>query len=105
MVGLVSLRSGLGELEIDTFGLVPSYVGRGLGRPFLVLVTQLAWRECADAHRVWLQTSSHDDCRALGNYERHGFSVCRTLLPEHGCAGMSQLAVSRRQEAAPTLGS
>lgn len=82
-VGLVSLRFGTDEVEIDTFGLVPSHVGRGLGGPFLQLATEIAWEGCSGARRVWLQTSSHDDPRALGNYRTHGFRVYKTVVPDH----------------------
>lgn len=83
-VGLVSLRFTPDEVEIDTFGLVPTHVGRGLGGEFLTLATALAWRECPQAHRVWLHTSSHDRPRALANYERHGFRLYRTVFPNQG---------------------
>lgn len=52
-VGLVSLRFGPDEVEIDAFGLVPKHVGCGLGGPFLTLATELAWCECPQARRVW----------------------------------------------------
>lgn len=81
-VGLVSLRFASDEVEIDTFGLVPAHVGRGLGGEFLALATGLAWRECPQAHRVWLHTSSEDHPRALATYERHGFRLYRTVLPQ-----------------------
>ena len=83
-VGLVSLRFAPDEVEIDTFGLVPAHVGRGLGGEFLTLATALAWRECPQARRVWLHTSSHDHPHALVNYERHGFRLYRTVLPNQG---------------------
>lgn len=82
-VGLVSLRFGVDEVEIDTFGLVPAHVGRRLGGAFLVLATELAWRESPQARRVWLHTSSQDHPCALANYERHGFHLYNTELPDH----------------------
>lgn len=81
-VGLVSLRFGADEIEIDTFGLVPARVGSRLGGAFLILATELAWREWPQARRVWLHTSSQDHPRALGNYERHGFRLYNTKFPE-----------------------
>lgn len=80
-VGLVSLRFGVDEVEIDTFGLVPAHVGRRLGGAFLILATEVAWRESPQARRVWLHTSSQDHPRALANYERHGFRLYKTELP------------------------
>ncbi|MGH3359376.1 MAG: GNAT family N-acetyltransferase [Nocardioidaceae bacterium] len=56
-IGLASLRFDHNEVELDTFGLVPRHVGKGLDRTFLTIVVDLAWREAPDAERIWLHTS------------------------------------------------
>ncbi len=61
-----------GEVEIDTFGLLPSYVGRGIGGHFLTLGVRLAWAVTGTS-RIWLHTSSLDHPHALPNYEARGF--------------------------------
>lgn len=73
-VGLLSLDvpSG-GDVEIDTFGLLPDYVGRGLGGHFLTLSAQLAWDLASPGSRVWLHTSDRDHPAALPNYQQRGF--------------------------------
>jgi GNAT superfamily N-acetyltransferase len=70
-----------GEVEIVVFGLVPEFVGKGLGAHLLTLATELAWNaEPLDApvRRVWLHTSSRDHPNARPNYERRGFRPFRT---------------------------
>jgi RimJ/RimL family protein N-acetyltransferase len=42
-LGEFQLQGG-GSLEITTFGLVPEYVGQGIGGNALTLVLQQAWR-------------------------------------------------------------
>lgn len=73
-VGLLSLDVPPGgDVELDTFGLLPDYVGRGLGGHFLTLGTRLAWDAAAPGFRVWLHTSDRDHPAALQNYRRRGF--------------------------------
>jgi GNAT superfamily N-acetyltransferase len=62
-----------GAVEIAYFGLMPSAVGRGLGKFMLTAAVQKAWER--GATRVWLHTSSLDHPSALPNYLGRGFSV------------------------------
>jgi GNAT superfamily N-acetyltransferase len=72
--GLLSLDLPPGrEVEIDTFGLVPDYIGQGIGGHFLTVGVRLAWTVVPLVSRVWLHTSSQDHANALPNYERRGF--------------------------------
>jgi GNAT superfamily N-acetyltransferase len=68
-----------GDVGIVFFGLVPEFVGQGLGGDFLTRATELAWRltspNGSPARRVWLQTSSRDHPSALPNYEARGFRI------------------------------
>lgn len=73
-VGLLSLDFGPdGDVEIDTFGLLPEYVGRGLGGRFLTLGVRLAWTLDADVKRLHLSTTTNDHPHAIVNYKRRGF--------------------------------
>jgi GNAT superfamily N-acetyltransferase len=65
-----------GSIEIAYFGLIPEFVGRGLGRHLLSVATTRAWE--AGANRVWLHTSSLDHPAALGNYLSRGFEIVRS---------------------------
>lgn len=62
-----------GEVEIAYFGLIPDYVGRGLGPRLLGWALERAWSY--GPRRVWLHTCSLDHPRALAVYRRAGFEV------------------------------
>lgn len=66
------------EVEIETFGLVPEFVGRGLGGYALTLGIQRAWDLTPPVRRTWLHTSSLDHPHALPNYRRRGLRPFRT---------------------------
>lgn len=73
-----------GEAEIVTFGLLPEFVGKGLGGFALTLGVQQAWALAPSVSRVWLHTSTVDHPRALPNYHRHGFRTFKTEQGERG---------------------
>ena len=61
------------EVEIAYFGLMPGYIGRGLGAAFLGWALRRAWSY--RPRRVWLHTCSLDHPIALSVYRRAGFEV------------------------------
>lgn len=65
-----------GEIELKQFGLVPEFIGRGLGRHFLHWVVGRAF--CHAARRFWLHTCTADHPGALPNYLKAGFVVYKT---------------------------
>jgi GNAT superfamily N-acetyltransferase len=79
VAGLVELDSNPeGEVGIVVFGLVPEFIGVGLGGWFLTLATRLAWTVMADpVERVVVQTSSDDHPHALPNYRARGFRIAK----------------------------
>jgi ribosomal protein S18 acetylase RimI-like enzyme len=82
--GLIELElQPAGAVEITVFGLVPEFVGRGLGGHLLTAAARAAWEAQAPGHpqtqRVWVHTSSLDHPHALRNYERRGFRVVRRV--------------------------
>jgi GNAT superfamily N-acetyltransferase len=62
--------------EIAYFGLLPEFIGRGLGRFLLTVAVREAW--ASGANRVWLHTCSLDDPAALPNYKARGFRPFKT---------------------------
>lgn len=62
-----------GAVEVAYFGLMPSAIGRGLGKYLLTCAVARAWAR--GATRVWLHTSSLDHSSALPNYLARGFTV------------------------------
>jgi GNAT superfamily N-acetyltransferase len=78
--GLLSLDAPPGgDVEVDTFGLLPDHLGQGIGGHFLTLGVRHAWTLTPAVSRVWLHTSSRDHAHALPNYERRGFSRYQVL--------------------------
>ena len=74
--GFAELERGAdGSVEIVYFGLLPEFIGRRVGGPFLGAVLDQAWR--AGTTRVWLHTCTLDHPRALANYLSGGFRVVR----------------------------
>jgi GNAT superfamily N-acetyltransferase len=58
-------------VDLSYFGLVPEFIGRGLGRWFLAKAVELAW--AAKPGRVTVNTCDLDHPRALPNYKSAGF--------------------------------
>jgi GNAT superfamily N-acetyltransferase len=61
------------SVEIAYFGLLPDFIGRGLGKYLLSVAAEQAW--ALGPSRVWLHTSSLDHPSALPNYLARGFKV------------------------------
>lgn len=66
-----------GDVEIAYFGLLPGYIGRGLGGQLLTAGVRRAWGR--GASRVWLHTCSLDGPHARANYAARGFRHYRTV--------------------------
>ena len=62
--------------DLAYFGLVPQAVGRGLGRFLLESAVHTAW-DLPDMRRLTVNTCSLDHPRALGLYQRVGFTPVR----------------------------
>lgn len=62
-----------GSTEIAFFGLLPGFVGRGMGGQLLTDTIARAWD--AGATRVWVHTCDLDHPQALRNYQARGFRV------------------------------
>jgi GNAT superfamily N-acetyltransferase len=72
--GYFELESQLGgDVEIAYFGLLPRFVGMGLGGPLLSKAVEEAW--AMKASRLWVHTCSLDHPGALANYLARGFKV------------------------------
>jgi GNAT superfamily N-acetyltransferase len=63
------------SVEIAYFGLMPAFIGRGLGKAMLTRAAQEAW--ALGANRVWLHTCTLDSPHALPNYLARGFAPVR----------------------------
>ena len=62
------------EVEIAYVGLVPEFIGQGLGPYLLGWAVDQAWSK--RTRRVWVHTCNHDHPKALAVYQRAGFVPC-----------------------------
>jgi GNAT superfamily N-acetyltransferase len=59
------------EIELVQFGLMPDFIGQGLGKWFLQRTIDKAWSY--KPNRFWLHTCTLDHPAALPNYMKAGF--------------------------------
>jgi GNAT superfamily N-acetyltransferase len=62
-------------IELAYFGLLPRFIGKGIGGSLLTAAIMRAWE--MGAKRVWLHTCTLDHPQALANYQARGFRVYR----------------------------
>ena len=77
------------EVELSYFGLMPEFIGIGLGWYFLNAVIDIAWAN--EPKRIWVHTCDLDHPRAIGVYQKAGFRVfgqALETLPDPRAAGL-----------------
>lgn len=70
-----------GEVELDSFGLLPATIGNGYGGHALTLLTRQAWARMAvpsGPGLLWLTTTNWDHPHAAANYRARGFRATTT---------------------------
>jgi ribosomal protein S18 acetylase RimI-like enzyme len=73
LVGYYELRTDENsDIEIAYFGLLPEFIGRGLGGALLTNAIEEAWRSSPTPFRVWVHTCNRDHPQALANYQARG---------------------------------
>jgi GNAT superfamily N-acetyltransferase len=78
LVGYYELRRDReGGIEIAYFGLLPEWIGRGLGGALLTSAIEEAWARPGGIvpTRVWVHTCNCDHPQALANYQARGMIV------------------------------
>ena len=71
--GFIELdRRVLSEIEMAYFGLMPHWIGRGLGPFLLRWAIDAAWQR--DPQRLWVHTCNLDHPKAIAFYQRAGFA-------------------------------
>ena len=66
------------EIKLAQFGLMPEFIGQGLGRYILQWAIDKAWSY--QPRRFWLHTCTQDHSAALPNYLKAGFTVYREVM-------------------------
>ena len=83
--GYVALRGVGSEVEIENFGLLKGFFGRGIGGHLLTVGLRNAWtlHERHDSvdpvTRVWVNTNTLDGPNALANYQARGLKPYKTV--------------------------
>jgi GNAT superfamily N-acetyltransferase len=72
-------------VEITSFGLLPAFIGRGIGTRTLDVAIRRGWE--LEPARVWVHTCSLDGPAALGTYQGRGLEIYdervdEALLPD-----------------------
>lgn len=64
-------------IELAYFGLIPGFIGKGLGGYLLSQAIERAW-EWGPPEKVWVHTCTLDHPSALQNYQARGFEIVRS---------------------------
>jgi len=76
LAGYYELRwDGEGGIEVAYFGLLPDWIGRGLGGALLTNAIERAWQMEPNPSRVWVHTCNRDHPQAVANYQARGMVV------------------------------
>jgi GNAT superfamily N-acetyltransferase len=77
LAGYFELHAQLPDsVEVAYLGLLPSFIGRGLGAHLVSAAIDQAWR--LGPRRVWLHTCTLDHPHALANYQARGLKIYNT---------------------------
>ena len=71
-----------GEIELVQFGLLPQFIGQGLGKYLLQWTIDKAWSY--GPRRFWLHTCTKDHPAALPNYLKAGFAIYKEEVKDRG---------------------
>lgn len=74
------VRRPADEIELIQFGLMPDFIGRGLGKWFLQWAIDKAWSY--EPRRFWLHTCTLDHPAALPNYLNAGFKLYKQEMKQ-----------------------
>src|SRR5262245_36711230 len=76
LAGYYELRRDTDDgVEIAYFGLLPEWIGKGLGGALLTSAIETAWGAQPRLSRVWVHTCNRDHPQALANYQARGMVV------------------------------
>jgi GNAT superfamily N-acetyltransferase len=73
VAGFFELERQAESIEIAIFGLIPKFVGLGIGGILLSHCIERAWTFAPS--RLWVHTCNLDGVQALANYQARGFKL------------------------------
>ncbi len=68
------------HIELVHFGLMPEFIGKGLGKYFLFSILKIAWRKNPD--NIWLHTCDFDHPAAIKLYQKAGFLQIKETIED-----------------------
>lgn len=71
--GYFELEKQESAVQLVYFGLLPPFIGQGVGGALLTEAIGRAW--AMDTQRVWVHTNTVDHPSALPNYQKRGFRI------------------------------
>lgn len=71
--GYFELEKQEADVQLVYFGLLPPFIGQGIGGALLTAAIGRAW--AMDTQRVWVHTCTIDHPAALHNYQKRGFRI------------------------------
>lgn len=85
LVRHVELAAERCSVELKFFGLLPAFIGQGLGALLAKAAVALAQQWLADTEqaRIWLHTCSADHPSALRTYQQAGFVIMATTTEQN----------------------
>ena len=95
--GEIDRRDGHENTELGYFGLMPEFIGLGVGKYLLNSIVDLAWD--GGAKRFWVHTCDLDHPRAIGLYQRAGFVPFDQYVEELEDPRLVGLPLPKRREA------
>jgi len=75
-------RRAPAEIELIRFGVLPGFMGRGLGKYVLASAVETAWQHGPE--RVWVRATNRDDPRRILTLQWAGFVPYETIRERQG---------------------
>src|SRR5262249_17158991 len=82
VAGYYELHRDANNVEIAYFGLLPDFVGLGIGGALLTSAIENAWGWAPVPSRVWVHTCNRDHPNALANYQARGFKIYKKVTSD-----------------------
>ena len=82
VAGYYELHRDANNVEIAYFGLLPDFVGRGIGGALLTSAIENAWAWAPVPSRVWVHTCNRDHPNAFANYQARGFKIYKKVTSD-----------------------
>lgn len=83
IIGICEFWGVASEFELQHFGLLPEWNGKGFGLAFLETALNMVWQ--TGCQSIWLHTDEWDSPSAIPVYEKVGFKVYKREFIDPEC--------------------